>query len=111
MPEMCRADPARECHSATRLALLEERVRSLELNQEKESEFRDAYYAEQRTRIHRDAGLDAKIDDISEKVGKLVRWQEEQQNRPARRWDGIVDKLVWAIVGAVAAFFLAKFGL
>lgn len=31
--------------------------------------------------------------------------------KPGRRWDGIVDKLMWALLAAIVAYFLAKIGL
>ena len=31
--------------------------------------------------------------------------------KPAKRWDGLVDKLLWSVAGAVLAFLLAKIGL
>lgn len=31
--------------------------------------------------------------------------------KPGKRWDGLVDKLIWAVAGAVVAFLLAKVGL
>ena len=31
--------------------------------------------------------------------------------RPAKRWDGIVDKLIWAVLAAVLGFVLAQFGI
>lgn len=31
--------------------------------------------------------------------------------KPAKRWDGLVDKIVWAICAAVIAFLLARIGL
>jgi hypothetical protein len=31
--------------------------------------------------------------------------------KPAKRWDGLVDKIVWAICAAVIAFLLARLGL
>lgn len=31
--------------------------------------------------------------------------------KPAKRWDGLVDKIVWAVCAAVIAFLLAKIGL
>lgn len=30
---------------------------------------------------------------------------------PAKRWNGLVDKIVWAICAAVIAFLLARLGL
>ena len=31
--------------------------------------------------------------------------------KPAKRWDGLVDKAIWGVAGAVLAFLLAKIGL
>lgn len=31
--------------------------------------------------------------------------------KPAKRWNGLVDKIVWAICAAVIAFLLARLGL
>ncbi len=31
--------------------------------------------------------------------------------KPGKRWEGIVDKAVWAVLAAVIAFLLAKAGL
>lgn len=31
--------------------------------------------------------------------------------KPGKRWDGIVDKVVWAVLAAVIAFILGKIGL
>ena len=31
--------------------------------------------------------------------------------KPAKRWDGLVDKIIWAVAAAVIAFLLGKVGL
>ena len=31
--------------------------------------------------------------------------------KPGKRWDGIVDKVIWAVLAAVIAFILGKVGL
>ena len=31
--------------------------------------------------------------------------------KPGKRWDGIVDKLIWAVLAAVLGFLLAQLGL
>jgi SMC interacting uncharacterized protein involved in chromosome segregation len=43
------------------------------------------------------ASLNTKVDSLEGKSGK--------------RWDGIVDKLIWALFAAVLAYFLAIVGL
>jgi len=32
-------------------------------------------------------------------------------DKPGKRWDAIVDKLVWAVLAAVVAFLLGRMGL
>ena len=32
-------------------------------------------------------------------------------SKPGQRWDSLVDKIIWAVAGAVVAFILAKIGL
>lgn len=32
-------------------------------------------------------------------------------SKPGQRWDSMVDKIIWAIAGAVLAFILSKIGL
>lgn len=105
--EKCIIDPERDCIGKAAAALLEKRIADLEKGREKQTAFRESYYAEQRARIKRDAELDAKISGMDEKLDKLVSWQEGQQAAPKRRWDAIVDKAIWAVI----AFVLAKIGL
>ena len=108
--EQCVGDPARECRSSAKLAMLEKRVGDLEDGQKREEKFRKAYYEEREFRIERDAKLDAKITGMDEKLDKVVAWQEAQQAKPAKRWEAIAEKAVWAVCAAVIAFLLAKIG-
>lgn len=87
------------------------RIEALENGQEREEKFRKAYYEERESRIERDARLDAKITAMDEKLDKVVAWQEAQQAKPAKRWEGLVEKAVWAVCAAVIAFLLARVGL
>lgn len=95
----------------TRMALLEERIRVLETGQQKEAEFREGYYADQRARIRRDAELEVTISAMDEKLDKLVEWQQVQQEKPGRRWEGLAEKSLWAVCAAVIAFLLGRIGL
>ena len=109
--DKCIIDPERDCIGRAAAALLEKRITDLERDGEKQAAFREAYYAEQRARIKRDAELEAKISGMDEKLDKLVSWQEGQQAAPKRRWDALVDKAIWAVLAAVLAFLLARIGL
>lgn len=48
---------------------------------------------------------------LNKSVAALTGDVEEMKEKPAKRWDGIVDKIVWGVVGAVLAYFLAQIGL
>jgi hypothetical protein len=36
---------------------------------------------------------------------------EELKGKPGKRWEDIVGKVIWAVIAAVVAFLLGKFGL
>ena len=101
MPEKCNEASCPYLH----------RIEALEDGQAREEKFRKAYYEEREARIDRDARLDAKITAMDEKLDKVVAWQEAQQARPAKRWEGLVEKALWAVCAAVIAFLLARIGL
>ncbi len=109
MPENC--ETGKDCPYETRFALLEMRVEALQDGQTREEAFRKTYYADREARGARDAALDAKLDGMNEKLDKLLGWQSEQQAKPVKRWDGMVDKIIWAVLAAVIAFLLARMGL
>lgn len=48
--------------------------------------------------------LDGKVDSLGDKVGAL-------EAKPAKRWDSLVDKTIWAVAGAVIAFLLVQIGI
>ena len=58
-----------------------------------------------------EAAQEQHFSTVNEKLDKLIEWQEAQREKPAKRWEGLVDKLIWAVAGAVVAFLLARVGL
>ena len=48
--------------------------------------------------------MNTNVNNLTNKVDKL-------EEKPAKRWDSIVDKVIWAVLAAVIAFVLGKFGL
>ena len=48
--------------------------------------------------------IDTKLDELSVMVREL-------SGKAGKRWDGLVDKLIWAVAGAVVAFLLSGIGL
>lgn len=65
------------------------------------------------------------LDKLTLSVGLLAEREERVENdvkeiktdvktlaeKPGKRWDGLVDKLLWGVAGAVLAFLLARVGL
>ncbi len=44
------------------------------------------------------------VNTLNNKVDKL-------EEKPAKRWDGLVDKAIWAVVAAFIGYALANIGL
>lgn len=65
------------------------------------------------------------LDDLVSTVKVLAVREETVENdvkeikadvkaltsKPGENWDSLVDKIIWAVAGAVLAFFLSKIGL
>lgn len=52
-----------------------------------------------------------KMDSMNASVTTLTNKVDQLESKPAKRWDGIVDKIIWAVCAAVIAFILARIGL
>ena len=48
---------------------------------------------------------------IMKALGGLEADLKTLREKPAKRWDSLVDKAVWAILAAVIAFILGRVGL
>lgn len=58
-----------------------------------------------------EAAQEKHFETVNEKLDKLIEWQEHQRDKPARRWEAIVEKALWAVCAAVIAFLLGRIGL
>lgn len=99
MPENCN-----ECS-------LEPRVAALERANEQHSKTHEGMYDRLRTLETSDAVQDAHYHAIDAKLDELTVMVKELTGKAGRRWEGLVDKAVWAVAAAVIAFLLAKIGL
>ena len=52
-----------------------------------------------------------KLDTIMTKLDTIAEKLEALESKPGKRWDGLVEKAVWAVLAAVIAFLLARVGL
>ena len=55
--------------------------------------------------------MTTKLDQNISTVEKLDKKVDEIEARPAKRYDGIVEKIIWACVAAVITFILSHVGL
>lgn len=109
--EKCILDPQRDCIGSAKAVLLEKRIVDLESWKDESKRFHNTFYDWQRGQIARDARLDEKLGAMESSLNKLVTWKEEEKAKPAKRWDGLMDKALWAFCAAVIAYLLAQVGL
>lgn len=62
--------------------------------------------------------LTASVSRLAQSIELMAKTQEKQgkrlealEQKPAKRWDSLVDKIVWAIAAALISFMLAQIGL
>lgn len=52
----------------------------------------------------KEENIENTVDEVRSDVKTLI-------NKPAKRWDGLVDKIIMTIAAAIIGFILAKIGL
>ena len=90
-----------------RLTAVEERAKS---NSHRLDELEDTATAINRLATSMEV-MTVKQGQVAENVEKLDVKVTALESKPAKRWEGIVDKAVWAVLAAVIAFILARIGL
>lgn len=51
------------------------------------------------------------LKTMNSSVSTMKTELEELREKPAKRWDSLVDKIVWSIAAALIGFALAQIGL
>ena len=64
------------------------------------------------------SSLTASVASLAKSVEQMAKAQEKQgkrlealEQKPANRWDNLVDKAVWAVAAALIAYVLAQIGI
>ena len=109
--DKCVISPDKDCIGKAVAVKLEARIENLERWKDSSHEFHEKFYAWQREQDMKSARLDEQLSNMEKSLNKLVARQEADDQKPRKRWDDIVDKVIWAVLAAVIAFVLAKFGL
>lgn len=106
--EKCIIDPQRDCLGLQKANMLEKQITELR-------ESARGTHKEMFDRIRElekvEAARNEQYNNIMKKLDKLIAWQETEQDSPKKRWDSIVDKVIWAVLAAVITFILARIGL
>lgn len=51
------------------------------------------------------------MKQMNKSITTLTEEMDEMKEKPGKRWDAVVDKIIWGIVGACLAYFLSQLGL
>ena len=52
-----------------------------------------------------------KMDNMSHSLEKVNARLSEQEAKPGKRWEAVVEKVIFLVVGGVIAFLLTQLGL
>lgn len=103
MPEKC-TDNTLGCPLIPRVEALEEEA---EHNKASHKEFYEKL-EKSHTSV---AVIEQRLEQIKEDTAEIKGTVHSLEAKPARRWESIVDKALWAVCAAVIAFLLARIGL
>lgn len=99
MPEKCTDNP-RDCP-------LLPRVEALERANERHTDTHREIFDRLREAETINAVHDEKLDTIIEKIDGLANDVNEMKAKPAKRWEGAVDKIISSVIGVIVGFMLA----
>ena len=103
MPEKCTDNP-RDCPMSAR-------IEALERANEQHGKSHREIYGRLGTLETATAVQETKLDTILNKLDDINDKVEALEAKPARRWESMVEKAIWAVCAAVIAWFLARVGL
>lgn len=55
--------------------------------------------------------LAVREENVEKDVKEIKTDVKNLSDKPAKRWDNLVDKIVWAVAAALIAFILSKIGI
>lgn len=103
MPEKC-SEPGWECP-------LLPRVEALEKDSEHNKDAHKEFYSKLEGSHTAVAVIEERLDQIRSDTEEIKDAVQELKEKPAKRWESIVEKAVWAVCAAVIAFLLGRVGL
>lgn len=95
-----------ELNNEHRLTEVEERSKSNQRRideMEKRQDDLDELVSTVKILALREENVEKDVKEIKDDVKNLT-------NKPAERWDSLVDKIIWGVAGAVVAFMMSQIG-
>ena len=104
MAQQCLDYPDRPCYGLEKARELEERINNdTKMNTETHREM----YERIRLLEIEQAETKTQYGHIMETLGAIKADVAELKSKPAKRWENVVDKIIFAVVGAGVAYILA----
>lgn len=110
MPEKCTDNP-RDCPLIPRLEALEESNRNHSRVHEGMYDRLRALEKENAVQNTNWTNVNGKLDSLTTMVQSLTNKINEVEHKPAKRWEGLSDKVIWFIVEAILIVAAVKVGL
>lgn len=115
MPDKCLVDPTRDCMGLAKAESLERKLeavdRKMEAMEQRNSDSHQEVFQRLNNVEKENAVMDARYETIIRKLDELTVKVEALESKPAKRWDGLMEKALWAVAAAVIAFLLAQLGI
>lgn len=103
MGEKCTDNP-RDCP-------LLPRIEALEKDSEHNKDAHKEFYSKLEGSHTAVALIEERMAQIKEDTEEIKESVQELKDKPAKRWESIVEKAIWAVIAAVIAFLLGRVGL
>ena len=112
--DKCILDPERDCLGLIQAKKLEEDLSDLRSrNDSSHKEFFDRIAILESHNKIQDVHYEhiiEKLSDITDKLASLGTRIAAIEIKPAKRWDGIVEKFIFTVIGAAASYIAMKLG-
>ena len=114
-PDRCVRDPSLECFGSQRVDLLIKEIDEWKASAKaSHQEMYDRIRKLENNDARRDEQYDKiieKLDRLSDEIATATADLQAIKLKPAKRWDEVTRQVLLAVVAAVCAFVLGRFGL
>lgn len=113
--ETCILDPKHACWGLKKAEMLEEQLKEYRAtSRETHQDIYDRISTLEKLSSAQTAQYQSIMDKLTEmslRLNDALATIAALKEKPGKRWDAVVDKIIWAVVGAVVVFMLGKIGL